>query len=118
MEMTAPADAAGFALDYIFMSVEYEEFIGDSYNDKFYIQLTAPQTTEGETRIINTAECSDPDSYSDVVLPDGTPACYIVINFMFSESCDDVKTNIDGTGFACPFPVIQMVEPLEAVRAG
>ena len=58
VEMIAPDDAAGFALDYVFMSSEYEEYIGSHFNDKFYIQLQAPST--GEEIVINTTACSDP----------------------------------------------------------
>ena len=104
VELTAPPQAVGFAIDYVFMSVEYEEYIGSNFNDKFYIQLNAPSTTSDQEQVINFTDCSDPDTYYDLISPLGEPQCYIAINTAFSESCADVITDISGTGFECPPP--------------
>ncbi|PKN57168.1 MAG: hypothetical protein CVU56_12260 [Deltaproteobacteria bacterium HGW-Deltaproteobacteria-14] len=100
--LRAPAGATGFSLDYIFMSAEYEEFIGSQYNDKFYIVLKAPQTTANQKKIINFTNCSNPGAYHDFML-DGQPWCYIAINTAFSEPCTNVQTNINGTWHQCPY---------------
>lgn len=102
VRMTAPPGVGGFAVDYIFFSAEYEEWIGSEYNDKFYIVLNAPDTTGGEDRIINFTTCSNPDSYSDFEHPEEGPQCYIAINTAFSERCNaPVDTDIGGTNFEC-----------------
>ena len=100
--LRAPPGATGFSLDYIFMSAEYEEFIGSQYNDKFYIVLKAPQTTANQKKIVNFTNCSDPGGYHDFML-DGQPWCYIAINTAFSEPCTNVQTNINGTWHQCPY---------------
>ena len=101
VEMVAPEGAVGFAVDYVFFSVEYQEFVGSAFNDKFYIQLQAPQTTNGEMQVVNTTACSDPDVYHDFIYNDGSKGCFIAINTAFSEPCPDAPTNISGTGFEC-----------------
>ncbi len=98
--LKAPAGAIGFSIDYIYFSEEYEEYIGSSYNDKFYIILNAPITTGGQNQVINTTNCSNPNGYFDVVL-EGEKKCYIAINTAFSEPCTNPMTNISGTGFEC-----------------
>ena len=100
--MRAPPGATGFTLDYIFLSAEYEEFIGSEFNDKFYIVLKAPQTTQNQPTIINYTHCSHPNQYHDFLL-EGEAWCYIAINTAFSEPCANVTTNIAGTGHQCPF---------------
>ena len=50
LKMTAPMNVTGFTIDYVFLSVEYEEWIGSSYNDKFYIILKAPTTTNNQKK--------------------------------------------------------------------
>jgi len=99
--LQAPSKAVGFALDYIFLSEEYEEWIGSSFNDKFYIILKAPQTTNNQKVVVNYTDCSDPGQYYDFVDPDGKKRCYIAINTAFSEPCSNVQTDISGTGFSC-----------------
>jgi hypothetical protein len=100
LKMTAPMNVTGFTIDYVFLSVEYEEWIGSSYNDKFYIILKAPTTTNNQKKVINYTACSNPNQYSDF-MKDGQKWCYIAINTAFSEPCTNVQTNIDGTGFSC-----------------
>ncbi|MEZ4268210.1 MAG: MopE-related protein [Myxococcota bacterium] len=102
VDLVAPAGATGFSLDYIFMSAEYEEWIGSQFNDRFYIVLTGSKTTGGKKTVINSTDCSSPNSYSDGTDPaTGKKFCYIAINTAFSESCWNVKTNISGTGHQC-----------------
>ena len=100
MQVKAPPGAKGFSLDYIFFSEEYEEYIGSTFNDKFYMILNAPQTTGGQDTIINFTQCSNPGSYFDFQ-KDGQKWCYIAINTAFSEPCTNVTTNIAGTGYEC-----------------
>jgi hypothetical protein len=101
--MKAPTNALGFSIDYIFFSEEYEEYIGSSFNDKFYIVLKAPQTTGNQNKVINTTSCSSPNSYYDFI-ENGEKKCYIAINTAFSEPCGNVQTNISGTGYECGPP--------------
>ena len=103
--MQAPQAALGFSIDYIFFSEEYEEYIGSSFNDKFYIILKAPQSGSGAMEVVNLTACSNPDSYHDVIDPvTGEKLCFLAINTAFSESCSDPKTDISGTGFECGPP--------------
>jgi len=99
--LKAPQGALGFSIDYIFFSEEYEEYIGSSFNDKFYIILQAPKTTQNQPTVINNTECSNPNAYFDYIDKDGKKRCYIAINTAFSEPCSKPKTNISGTGFEC-----------------
>ncbi|HIN85018.1 MAG TPA: hypothetical protein EYN06_00955, partial [Myxococcales bacterium] len=100
LQMTAPKGAKGFTIDYLFMSEEYEEYIGSSFNDKFYIILNGPETTGGQKKVINYTACSNPGQYFDFQ-KDGKKWCYIAINTAFSEKCPNVPTSIKGTGFEC-----------------
>ena len=99
LELTAPPTATGFTLEYIFLSAEYPEFVGETFNDRFYAVLTAPQTTGGLPTIVNFTGCSDPAAYFDFI-DTGKKLCYIAINSAFSEPCP-AATNIDGTGYQC-----------------
>jgi len=98
--LSAPDGAKGFSVHYIFLSVEYEEYVGSSFNDKFYIILKGPQTTGGEEIVLNYAACKNPGQYFDFE-KDGEKWCYITINNDFGEPCSAVETNISGTGFEC-----------------
>jgi len=99
--MTAPLGAIGFSIDYIFMSEEYEEYIGSSFNDKFYMILQAPITTNNQQIVVNFTDCSNPSKYFDFIDQNGEKKCYVAINTAFSEPCSNVKTSIAGTGFQC-----------------
>lgn len=98
--MKAPTGATGFSIDYIFMSAEYEEFIGSQYNDKFFIYLEAASTSGGARTVINFTDCSNPNAYYDTIIG-GQKVCYIAINTAFSEPCTNPATNIAGTGYEC-----------------
>jgi hypothetical protein len=100
VQLTAPPGVTGFSIDYIFMSVEYEEWIGSSFNDKFYIIMNGGQTTNGQDQVINFTECSNPGVYSDFQNANGQ-WCYIAINTAFSEPCSNWTTDIAGTGYEC-----------------
>ena len=97
LDLIAPEGATGFSLDFIFMSVEYEEWIGSSFNDKFYLILEGP---DGTPSVINYAACSNPEAYFDFE-NDAGKWCYIAINTAYSEPCSAPETNISGTGFEC-----------------
>ena len=101
VQMVAPPGSLGFSIDYVFFSTEYEEWIGSSFNDKFYIILDAPITTGGSKTVINTTACSNPNSYYDIIDPQGNKQCFIAINTAFSEPCPNVPTDISGTGYEC-----------------
>ena len=98
MTLTVPPNVTGFSLDFIFMSVEYEEWIGTSFNDKFYLILKGP---DGVDRVINFTSCSNPEVYYDFQNEAGK-WCYIAINTAFSEPCSNPTTDISGTGYECP----------------
>ena len=101
--LKAPSNALGFSVDYIFFSEEYEEYIGTSFNDKFYILLRAPQTTGNQWKVVNTTACSNPNAYYDII-DGGEKKCFIAINTAFSEPCSNPQTNISGTGYECGPP--------------
>lgn len=100
--LTAPSIAQGFSIDYVFMSEEYEEFIGTSFNDKFFMLLKAPQTTGNSWKIINYTDCRSPSTYYDFIDPSTQEKqCYLAINTALSEPCTNPTTDISGTGFEC-----------------
>ena len=101
VKIKAPLGAIGFSVDYIFFSEEYEEYIGSSFNDKFYIILQAPQTTNNVPTVVNSTACSNPNAYFDFINEDGNKQCFVAINTAYSEPCPNVATNISGTGFEC-----------------
>ncbi|HIN85342.1 MAG TPA: hypothetical protein EYN06_02595, partial [Myxococcales bacterium] len=98
--LKAPEGVTGFTVDYIFMSAEYHEFVGKTFNDRFYMVLTAPDTTNGDPEVVNFTECTDAGTYYDFI-QDGKKWCYIAVNTAFSEPCPGV-TDLSGTGYACP----------------
>jgi len=98
---TAPAGVTGFSFNYIFMSVEFEEWIGSDFNDKFYMILKAPTTTGNVPIVINAGDCLNPGAFYDFVDSKGAKKCFIGINSAFGEPCTAPVTNIAGTGFEC-----------------
>lgn len=115
IDLKAPDNAKGFQIHYVFFSVEYDEYVGNDFNDKFYIFLDAASTNEGERTVINFTECRPNVSSADFVCPadmpgcdEGDELCYIAINSALSECCwydgcttMDENTDISGTGFEC-----------------
>ncbi len=118
INLKAPDNAHGFRIHYVFFSVEYDEYIGSGFDDKFYIFL---DEKDGTRNLINFTKCrdsDDPNGYSDFVCTDqqaasgicekGEKYCYIAVNTAFSECCwhqgcpdGTAQTNIGGTGFEC-----------------
>lgn len=118
LRLKAPEGAGGFQIHYVFFSEEYDEYVGSSFNDKFYIILYADSTNNGEPTVINFTGCRDPGQYQDEtctaewedlgICTEGDPLCYIAINTALSECCwyngcpgGTWTTNIAGTGFTC-----------------
>jgi hypothetical protein len=115
LHLEAPATAHGFRVHYVFFSVEYDEYVGNAFNDKFYVFLEAPSTNGGQRTVINFTECRPGIAQPDFTCPAGHPwceegeeYCYIAINSALSECCwydgcttMDQNTDISGTGFEC-----------------
>jgi len=118
LHLKAPKGAHGFQIYYVFLSEEYDEYVGSVYNDKFYIFLEAKSTNNGQKSVINFTKCRSAsyagDKTCDKQLADmglcaqGDKLCYIAINTALSEccwyqSCPNGKwtTDISGTGFTC-----------------
>jgi hypothetical protein len=115
--ITTPVNAQGFSFDYVFFSEEYDEWVGSSFNDKFYAILNGGGWTN---RIINFTACRSPATYTDFTCPGGStwcvpgnPYCYIAINTSLSEPCwyggtpsnvCATNTDIQGTGYSCYMP--------------
>lgn len=110
--LQAPTNAQGFSIDYVFFSEEYDDYVGTTFNDKFYLILNAPKTTGGQNKVINFTDCRDPGDYWDLTGADCPLAsgycCYIAINTALSECCwyngcpyGKWTTDISGTGFTC-----------------
>ncbi len=116
--LTAPEGAHGFSFVYVYLSEEYDDYIGSPCNDKFYVLIEAGSTNGGNKTIINFTDCRDPGEYNDFTCPTdaewcepGEPYCYIAINSALSDCCWydgcpdgyswDVGTDITGTGFEC-----------------
>ncbi len=117
LRLKAPEDAHGFEINFVFLSVEYDEYVGGKYNDKFYIILEADSTNGGAPTAINVTGCRDGyagDMTCDQDLADmgvcnlGDSLCYMTINSALSECCwyqgcpgNSATTDISGTGFSC-----------------
>lgn len=115
LRLKAPPYAKGFQVSYVFLSAEYDEYVGSPYNDKFYILIEALSTQGGLKTVINFTPCRDPLAYFDFVCVDKTtgcipeePYCYVAINTILSECCwyrgcpeGTATTSLSGTGFSC-----------------
>mgnify|MGYP006291570623 CR=1 FL=1 len=112
IDLKAPPGAHGIQIHYVFFSEEYDDFVGTSFNDKFYIFLEAQSTNGGQKTVINYTDCRDPGQYMDFSGPECDTAsgtcCYIAINTSLSECCwydgcpqGTWTTSIAGTGFEC-----------------
>jgi hypothetical protein len=115
INLHAPINALGFSFDYIFFSAEYDDFIGTSFNDKFYAIMNGPSTGSVD-EVINYTACRDMSSggYYDFIDTAACPThpfghcCYIAVNNSYSECCwyggcpsGTWDFNIAGTGFSC-----------------
>jgi hypothetical protein len=113
--LRAPPEAKAFRFKYVFFSEEYDDYIGSSVNDKFYVILEAGSTNGGMPKVINFTECRNPAQYYDFICQPGDTSCdegeeycYIAINSALSECCwyngcplGTWTTDIGGTGFEC-----------------
>ncbi|HUT76633.1 MAG TPA: choice-of-anchor L domain-containing protein [Polyangia bacterium] len=112
LTLKAPPGAHGFSVAYVFFSEEYDEYIGASYNDRFYIIVESSETSDGQPTVINHGPCraegGSPDfTGADCDEPDGQ-CCFISPKSDFSECCwfggcpdGTFATDISGTGFEC-----------------
>ena len=115
LHLRAPDSVNGFRVRHMFLSEEYDDYVGSSFNDKFYIILEAGSTNGGTPTVINFTECRDPGSYYDFRCSPGMQYCnpgqrycYIAINTAMSECCwyqgcpdGTATTDISGTGYEC-----------------
>ncbi len=46
IQFTAPTNAVGFSFDFVYISSEYPEWVGEGFNDTFYAILDRPSTGE------------------------------------------------------------------------
>lgn len=113
--LKAPAGANGIRFRHVFFSQEYDEYVGSTFNDKFYVVIAAGSTNGGSPTVINYTDCRDPNQHYDFVCSPGMQFCnprarycYIAINTAASECCwlggcpnGKAKTNISGTGYSC-----------------
>lgn len=115
LHLKAPPGAQGLRFRHVFFSEEYDDYVGSSFNDKFYAVIEAGSTNGGSPTVINYTDCRDPQAYSDFVCSPGMQFCnprarycYIAINTALSECCwlkgcpnGTAKTSIAGTGYEC-----------------
>ncbi|MCK9461698.1 MAG: choice-of-anchor L domain-containing protein [Proteobacteria bacterium] len=118
LQLRAPEDAKSFSFNYVFFSIEYDDFISSDANDKFYAEIKAASTNDGEATVINFTACRDEEAYFDFeCTPDialtqgctqGVNYCYVAINSALSECCwyndcpdGTAETSIEGTGYEC-----------------
>ena len=115
VKLKAPSNAQGIEFDYVFFSTEYDFFIGTGFNDRFYVILNGPDTTNGEQKVINFTQCRDQaeNGYYDFIDAKKCAAhpfhhcCYIAINSALSECCfypqyNKALNDIDGKLVPCP----------------
>jgi hypothetical protein len=94
VSLKAPPGATGFSLDWIFLSMEFG--LQQSFEDRFYIFLTAPQTTGGQAWVINFVPCNAQNGGFGFT-HEGQNFCYIGAKTGINES--PAVTNIAGSGF-------------------
>jgi hypothetical protein len=111
LNLQAPDGANGLMVHYVFLSEEYDDYIGTTMIDRFYIVLEAGSTNGGAPTVINYGECRDGVG-ADFGLPEcdleSEECCYIGLNSDFSECCwydgcpdGTWTTDISGTGYSC-----------------
>ncbi|MCP4676175.1 MAG: hypothetical protein GY854_11840 [Deltaproteobacteria bacterium] len=114
LTLEAPAAARGFSFDFVFLSVEYDEFVGSQFTDQFTVYIEAPSTQGGERTAINFTECRPlvSEDFTCTAGMDncdvGASYCNISTKTVYSECCwiDDclggqTATDLTGTGFEC-----------------
>jgi Putative metal-binding motif len=86
MAMTVPPNVTGFSFDFLFLSVEYPEYVCSDYNDTFYALVTGePQLGTVLTNI----------TYDDVV-PE------MSVNSVLFQTPPYLNVNLTGTGYEHP----------------
>jgi Ca-activated chloride channel family protein len=115
LHLKAPPGTHGIRFRHVFFSEEYDDYVGSSFNDKFYAILEAGSTNGGKATVINYTDCRNPSTYRDFTCSPGmqfcnprAAYCYVAINTALSECCwlngcpkGKAKTSIAGTGFEC-----------------
>jgi len=84
-----PANAKGFSFDFIYMSTEYPEFVGQNYNDAFYAIIQSEGTNNWATTNISFDQSPQKNE--------------ICVNSAFFE--DPPETSLEGTGFGWNEPI-------------
>ncbi len=132
LRLKAPEGARGFQIHYIFFSIEYDEYVGSGFNDKFYIILEADSTNGGEPTVINFTACRDPETEFDFTCEEdqtscvpGEKYCHIAVNTALSECCwkdgcpnGTWSTDISGTGFSCGTKAQETPKPIVGGSSG
>jgi len=97
MTMTVPPSVTGFSFDFLFLSVEYPEYVCSDYNDTFYALVTGePQLGPVVTNI----------TYDDVV-PE------MSVNSVLFQTPPNLTVDLTGTGYETYDPAAQCtMEPM------
>lgn len=97
MTVTVPPNVTGFSFDFLFLSVEYPEYVCSEYNDTFYALVTGePQLGTVVTNI----------TYDDVV-PE------MSVNSVLFQSPPGLNVDLSGTGYEIPDPDVYCItDPL------
>ncbi len=113
--LQAPSTAAGIRIHYMFLSMEYDEFVSYAeHTDRFYIFINADSTNSGMKTVINYTGCRS-DLFTDFICSPTTPGCiqttpmcYISSNSAGSECCwysgcpgGVTSRDLSGTGYDC-----------------
>ena len=94
--ITAPPGVTGFSVDFLLMSAEWN--YGNPMNDKFYLVLTAPQTTGNQAKVINYVPCVNPGYYT-AFNENGVPMCYIGALSQLQQPANQLNPGLAGTGY-------------------
>ena len=93
LNLTAPAGATGFSIDFVFLTKEVE--VQQPFDDRFYILMNAPVTTNGQTWVINFMKCL-PNVEPDFAV-EGVSYCYI--RALSGFAVNPSPLNLAGTAF-------------------
>jgi len=109
--LRAPDQAEAFRFRFVFFSVEYDEYVDASYDDKFYAVLEAGSTNGGNATVIDFGPCREgatPDFTGGECDAPDSECCYLSPHSAFSECCyyngcpdGTWTTDIAGTGYSC-----------------